>query len=145
MDASSAQWVQGVLIALGALSVAILGFVLSEVAAYRRRQRLETARVSYETVFVSENRAPDQLVYRPCFFMPPVGLGPAVAVVDPDSARYWNVVITPQYPRFPIVFDSETRALPGSALQVVVRRDRVTGEVIDISPQPSTREETLPV
>lgn len=145
MDASSAQPVHGIVAALTMALLGILGFGVAELSARRHRRRLEAAKISYETVLVKENLAPDGRMYRPSIFIPPVGLGPAVAFVDERSGRYHNVIITPEYPHFPIVFDSETRVLPGSHLSVVVRRDRLTDEVIHIQPEVLPRDQVLQV
>jgi len=113
-------------------------FVSASVAIYRlaarhKQWRLETAKVSEEEVDVSENHAPRRIQRRPVLFISPVISTPPLVFADDAAGRYHNIVVSLQYPKYPIVFDSYERALPGSRIKVLVKKDSLTGEVLEIT------------
>lgn len=112
----------------GSIAIAIYRF-----GVRHHKWRLETAKVSEEEVDVSENHAPRHIQRRPLFFLSPVTSSPPLVFADDAVGTYHNIVVCPQFPKHPIVFDADQRALPGTRIKVFVKRDRLTGDVLEIT------------
>ena len=98
------------------------------------KRRLETANRSTESVYVSENLYPNGLQHRMRTYFQPMGSFIPSVFVDEHPKTFLNAVVCLEYPSTVIRFESKERALPGSRLLVEVARDKLTGEVLEITP-----------
>ena len=132
-EISAAWMLLGLVFAVCGPIFGAIFMVIYQYGVRHHKWRLETAKVSEEEVDVSENHAPRHIQRRPLIFMCAVTSSPPLVFADDAAGKYHNIVVSPQFPKHPIVFDSDQRALPGTRIKVVVKRDRLTGDVLEIT------------